>query len=152
MTQAEHADVDEVQFFATGAGAAGASWCGWCVPPSAPAVELVNVLRLMFFGLASHRCPNGHYHALTMAVAAGLPLHCEICGAEIHAPGAEMLAFNSTAPVRRARARWLCAASMTRRVGARPHPEHRSGAVVPWRTFGFNTVQPGYRPREFGVR
>lgn len=33
--------------------------------------ELLNSLRLMFSRLASHRCPNGHYVAPSLAVAAG---------------------------------------------------------------------------------
>jgi len=33
--------------------------------------ELLNSLRLMFSRLSSHRCPNGHYVAPTLAVAAG---------------------------------------------------------------------------------
>ena len=32
--------------------------------------ELLNSLRLMFSRLASHRCPNGHYVAPSLAVAA----------------------------------------------------------------------------------
>ncbi len=57
--------------------------------------ELLNVLRLMYSRLASHRCPNGHYLAPTLAVAAGQSLICPECGAEFYAPSAEELAFNS---------------------------------------------------------
>lgn len=57
--------------------------------------ELLNSLRLMFSRLASHRCPNGHYVAPTLAVAAGKMLRCPTCGAEFYAPSAEELAFNS---------------------------------------------------------
>ena len=58
--------------------------------------ELLNSLRLMYSRLASHRCPNGHYAAPTLAVAAGKPLICPVCGAAFYAPSAEELAFNSS--------------------------------------------------------
>ena len=57
--------------------------------------ELLNVLRLMFSRLASHRCPNGHYVPPTIDVAAERPFFCPVCGAQVDAPGAEDLAFNS---------------------------------------------------------
>lgn len=57
--------------------------------------ELLNSLRLMFSRLASHRCPNGHYHPPTLAVAAEQELICPVCGTEFFAPSAEELAFNS---------------------------------------------------------
>ena len=49
----------------------------------------------MYSRLASHRCPNGHYLAPTLAVAAGQELTCPECGARFYAPSAEELAFNS---------------------------------------------------------
>ena len=57
--------------------------------------ELLNSLRLMYSRLASHRCPNGHYLAPTLDVAAGKELVCPVCGAIFFAPSAEELAFNS---------------------------------------------------------
>lgn len=60
--------------------------------------ELLNSLRLMYSRLASHRCPNGHYLAPTLAVAAGQELICPECGARFYAPSAEELAFNSQVP------------------------------------------------------
>ena len=57
--------------------------------------ELLNSLRLMFSRLASHRCPNGHYLAPSLDVAAGNELICPICGETFYAPSAEELAFNS---------------------------------------------------------
>ena len=49
----------------------------------------------MYSRLASHRCPNGHYLAPTLAVAAGSPSPAPPAGATFYAPGAEELAFNS---------------------------------------------------------
>lgn len=57
--------------------------------------ELLNILRLMYSRLASHRCPNGHYLPPSLAAAAGKELICPECGAHFHAPSAEELAFNS---------------------------------------------------------
>ena len=57
--------------------------------------ELLNSLRLMYSRLASHRCPNGHYVAPSLAVAAGSELICPECGEHFYAPSAEELAFNS---------------------------------------------------------
>ena len=49
----------------------------------------------MYSRLAEHRCPNGHYLAPSLAVAAGQELVCPECGAHFYAPSAEELAFNS---------------------------------------------------------
>ncbi len=57
--------------------------------------ELLNSLRLMFSRLACHRCPNGHRHEPTLAVAAEKDLVCPVCGVKFSAPSAEQLAFNS---------------------------------------------------------
>jgi len=101
MTQAARAEVDDVR----------------CVPaalalrqrPGVPGIrstfgtstELLNSLRLMFSRLASHRCPNGHYLAPSLDVAAERELVCPRCGAKFFAPGAEELAFNSQGACRR---------------------------------------------------
>ena len=58
--------------------------------------ELLNSLRLLFSRVASHVCPHcGARNEPTLNVAAGLPITGAGCGKEFHAPGAELLAFNS---------------------------------------------------------
>ena len=57
--------------------------------------ELLNILRLMYSRLASHRCPNGHYVEPTLKVAAEQEIFCPICGEQVQPPSAEELAFNS---------------------------------------------------------
>ena len=58
--------------------------------------ELLNSLRLLFSRVASHVCPHCEArNEPTLNVAAGLPITCAGCGKEFHAPGAELLAFNS---------------------------------------------------------
>ncbi len=95
MTQAEKALVDEILYVPAS--------LALHQRPAVPGVrstfgtgtELVNSLRLMFSRLASHRCPNGHYLAPTLAVAAEQELVCPVCNAHFYAPSAEELAFNS---------------------------------------------------------
>ena len=57
--------------------------------------ELLNILRLMYSRLASHRCPNGHYVEPTLKVAAEQEILCPICGEQVQPPSSEELAFNS---------------------------------------------------------
>lgn len=82
MTQAAKAQVDEVLYIPAS--------LALHQRPAVPGIrstfgtgsELLNSLRLMFSRLAHHRCPNGHYVAPSLAVAAGEKLHCPICGAD----------------------------------------------------------------------
>ncbi len=95
MTQASKAAVDEVLY--------GPAALALHQRPGVPGIrstfgtgtELLNSLRLMYSRLASHRCPNGHYLAPSLAVAAGKDLVCPECGVHFYAPSAEELAFNS---------------------------------------------------------
>ena len=76
MTQAARAVVDEV-FYVPAALALRQR-------PGVPGIrstfgtssELLNSLRLIFSRLGSHRCPNGHYLAPTLKVAAEQELVC----------------------------------------------------------------------------
>ena len=95
MTQAEKALVDEILYVPAS--------LALHQRPAVPGVrstfgtgtELLNSLRLMFSRLASHRCPNGHYHEPTLAVASEQELVCPTCHGHFYAPSAEELAFNS---------------------------------------------------------
>ncbi|MBP5621690.1 MAG: hypothetical protein J6X44_06720, partial [Thermoguttaceae bacterium] len=95
MTYAGRADVDEVLY--------GPAALALRQRPGVPGIrstfgtgtELLNSLRLAFSRLSEHRCPNGHYLAPTLDVAAEKELVCPECGASFYAPGAEELAFNS---------------------------------------------------------
>ena len=95
MTQAEKALVDEILYVPAS--------LALHQRPAVPGVrstfgtgtELLNSLRLMFSRLASHRCPNGHYHEPTLAVASEQELICPVCQIHFFAPSAEELAFNS---------------------------------------------------------
>ena len=95
MTQAEKALVDEILYVPAS--------LALHQRPAVPGVrstfgtgtELLNSLRLMFSRLASHRCPNGHYHEQTLAVASEQELICPTCHTHFYAPSAEEMAFNS---------------------------------------------------------
>ncbi|MGP9694653.1 excinuclease ABC subunit UvrA [Brachybacterium sp. AOP25-B2-12] len=112
--------------------------------------ELLNVLRLMFSRLASHLCPRGHRVPPTIDVAAEVPFTCPVCGEEVHAPGAEQLAFNAegACPTCEGTGTVRTVDDATLVVDASKTLD--DGAVVPWQMFGFK-VQPTIA-REFGVR
>ena len=95
MTQAARPQVDEVLHVPAALALRQRPGIAGIRSTFGTGTELLNGLRLMFSRLASHRCPNGHYVAPSLAVAAGKPLHCPECGAEWFAPSAEELAFNS---------------------------------------------------------
>ncbi|MGC5248362.1 excinuclease ABC subunit UvrA [Gordonia sp. DT219] len=112
--------------------------------------ELLNVLRLMFSRLASHVCPNGHRVPPTIDVAAEVPFFCPTCGAQVDAPGAEALAFNSAGACPRCSGTGVVRTVDDAALVPDDSKTLDGGAVVPWNMFGFN-VQPTIA-REFGVR
>lgn len=95
MTQAAKAQVDEVLHVPAALALHQRPGIPGIRSTFGTGTELLNSLRLMFSRLASHRCPNGHYHEPTLAVAAEKELICPVCGASFFAPTAEELAFNS---------------------------------------------------------
>ena len=95
MTQAEKACVDEVRYIPAALALHQRPGVPGMRSTFGTSTELLNVVRLMFSRLASHRCPNGHYAAPTRKVAAEQEIVCPTCGVHFYAPGAEELAFNS---------------------------------------------------------
>lgn len=95
MTHAAKADVDEVLYVPAALALHQRPGTGGIRSTFGTGTELLNSLRLMYSRLASHRCPNGHYLAPTLAVAAERELVCPECGARVDAPSAEEMAFNS---------------------------------------------------------
>lgn len=150
MTQAQRPEVDSVRFLPPALALRQRPGAGGMRSTFGTSTELLNVLRLMFSRLASHVCPNGHHQEPTMRVAAEMPVICPVCGEKVQAPSAEELAFNSLGACP------TCQGTGTVREvdDATLVPDQDltidQGAVVPWRTFGFN-VQPDI-VREFGVR
>ena len=95
MTQAAKADVDEVLYVPAALALHQRPGVPGIRSTFGTGTELLNSLRLMYSRLADPRCPNGHYLAPSLAVAAGQELVCPECGARFYAPSAEELAFNS---------------------------------------------------------
>ena len=95
MTQAANASVDEVLYVPAALALHQRPGVPGIRSTFGTGTELLNSLRLMYSRLASHRCPNGHYLAPSLLVAAGKELVCPECGARFYAPSAEELAFNS---------------------------------------------------------
>ena len=112
--------------------------------------ELLNSLRLMYSRLACHRCPNGHYSAPSLLVAAGKELVCPECGAHFYAPSAEELAFNSQGACQK------CSGTGTVRTVdlATLVPDDSlsidEGAVAPWKSLMWSLMTDICR--EMGVR
>lgn len=101
MTQAARPDVDEVLYIPAALALRQRPGIPGIRSTFGTGTELLNVLRLMFSRLASHRCPNGHYLEPSICVAAEQELVCPLCGSHFSAPGAEQLAFNSEGACRR---------------------------------------------------
>ena len=101
MTQAERADVEDVRYVPAALALRQRPGVPGIRSTFGTSTELLNSLRLMYSRLASHRCPNGHYLAPTLDVAAERELVCPECGERFYAPGAEELAFNSQGACKR---------------------------------------------------
>ena len=95
MTQASKASVDEALYVPAALALHQRPGVPGIRSTFGTGTELLNSLRLMYSRLAAHRCPNGHYLAPSLSVAAGKELVCPVCGARFYAPSAEELAFNS---------------------------------------------------------
>ncbi|WEV42416.1 excinuclease ABC subunit UvrA [Bifidobacterium sp. ESL0682] len=150
MTQAEKPQVDSVRFVPPALALRQRPGVGGMRSTFGTSTETLNVLRLMFSRLASHRCPNGHYQKPTLDVAAEIPIHCTVCGALVEPPSAEQMAFNSTGACPKCQGTGTIHEVNDAALVPDENLTIDEGAVVPWRTFGFN-VQPDI-VREFGVR
>lgn len=150
MTQAAKAQVDEVLYVPAALALHQRPGVPGIRSTFGTGTELLNSLRLMFSRLAEHCCPNGHYHAPTLDVAAGHDLVCPQCGEHFYAPSAEELAFNSQGACRR------CGGTgMVRTVDITTLVPDDSlsideGAVAPWNSLMWSLMTDVCR--EMGVR
>jgi len=112
--------------------------------------ELLNSLRLMFSRLASHRCPNGHYLAPTLDVAAEQPIYCPVCGERVYAPGAEQLAFNSEGACRCCGGTGIVRTVDESTLVPDENLTIDEGAVAPWGSLMWSLMKD--IAREMGVR
>ena len=141
MTQAANAAVDEVLYVPAALALHQRPGVPGIRSTFGTGTELLNSLRLMFSRLAEHRCPNGHYLAPSLQVAAGQPLVCPACGEQFYAPGAEDLSFNSTGACR------SCDGTGTVRTVDESTlvPDEsltiEEGAVLPWQTLMWSLMK-----------
>ncbi len=150
MTQAAKADVDEVLYVPAALALHQRPGVPGIRSTFGTGTELLNSLRLMFSRLASHRCPNGHYHPPTLAVAAGQELVCPECGARFYAPGAEELAFNSQGACRKCGGTGVVRTVDPDTLVPDDSLTIDEGAVAPWNTLMWSLMTDVCR--EMGVR
>ena len=150
MTQASKASVDEALYVPAALALHQRPGVPGIRSTFGTGTELLNSLRLMYSRLASHRCPNGHYLAPSLLVAAGKELVCPECGAHFYAPSAEELAFNSQGACQK------CSGTGTVRTVdlATLVPDDSlsidEGAVAPWKSLMWSLMTDICR--EMGVR
>ena len=150
MTQASRASVDEALYVPAALALHQRPGVPGIRSTFGTGTELLNSLRLMYSRLACHRCPNGHYSAPSLLVAAGKELVCPECGAHFDAPSAEELAFNSPGACQK------CSGSGTVRTVdlATLVPDDSlsidEGAVAPWKSLMWSLMTDICR--EMGVR
>lgn len=150
MTQAEKAQVDEVLYVPAALALRQRPGVPGIRSTFGTGTELLNILRLMFSRLSSHRCPNGHYVEPSLNVAAGLELACPICGAHFFAPSAEELAFNSQGACRRCDGTGIVRIVDESTLVPDDSLSIDEGAVAPWQTLMWSLMKD--IAREMGVR
>ena len=150
MTQAEKAQVDEVLYVPAALALRQRPGVPGIRSTFGTGTELLNILRLMFSRLSSHRCPNGHYAPPSMNVAAERPLVCPVCGETFFAPGAEELAFNSQGACKRCDGTGIVRTVDESTLVPDESLSIDEGAVAPWQTLMWSLMKD--IAREMGVR
>lgn len=150
MTQAAQAQVDEVLYVPAALALHQRPGIPGIRSTFGTGTELLNSLRLMYSRLASHRCPNGHYIQPTLAVAAGQPCVCPVCGAEFFAPSAEELAFNSQGACRKCDGTGIVRIVDESTLVPDDTLTIDEGAVRPWQTLMWSLMKD--IARDLGVR
>ncbi|MBR4718175.1 MAG: ATP-binding cassette domain-containing protein, partial [Lentisphaeria bacterium] len=150
MTQAAKAQVDEVLYVPAALALHQRPGVPGIRSTFGTGTELLNSLRLMFSRLACHRCPNGHYHPPTLAVAAEQELVCPECGEKFFPPGAEELAFNSQGACRKCDGTGVVNVVDESTLVPDESLTIDEGAVRPWQTLMWSLMKD--IARELGVR
>ena len=150
MTQAARAEVDEVRYVPAALALRQRPGVPGMRSTFGTMTELLNSLRLMYSRLASHRCPNGHYLAPTLDVAAERELVCPACGVRFYAPGAEDLAFNSNGACRRCDGTGTIRTVDLNTIVPDDSLTIDEGAVAPWQSLMWSLMKD--IAREMGVR
>lgn len=150
MTQASKASVDEILHVPAALALHQRPGVPGIRSTFGTGTELLNSLRLMYSRLASHCCPNGHYLAPTLAVAAGKELVCPECGIHFFAPSAEELAFNSQRACRTCNGTGTVRTVDLNTLVPDDSLTIDEGAVAPWNTLMWSLMTDVCR--EMGVR
>ena len=150
ITQAAKADVDDILYIPAALALRQRPGVPGIRSTFGTGSELLNPIRLMFSRLASHRCPNGHYHKPTLDIAAGHSLTCPICGETFHAPSAEELSFNSTGACRRCGGTGIVRTVDRSTLVPDESLTIEEGAVAPWNSLMWSLMVDVCR--EMGVR
>lgn len=150
MTQAEKAQVDEALYVPAALALRQRPGVPGIRSTFGTGTELLNSLRLMFSRLANHRCPNGHYAAPSLNVAAGLELVCPVCGEHFFAPSAEELAFNSQGACKKCDGTGIVRIVDESTLVPDENLTIDEGAVAPWQTLMWSLMKD--IAREMGVR
>ncbi len=150
MTQAARAEVDDVRYVPAALALHQRPGVPGIRSTFGTSTELLNSLRLMYSRLASHRCPNGHYHEPTLDVAAERELVCPQCGAHFYAPGAEELAFNSQGACKRCEGTGVVREVDMSTLIPDDSLTIDEGAVAPWQSLMWSLMKD--IAREMGVR
>ena len=150
MTQASKASVDEILHVPAALALHQRPGVPGIRSTFGTGTALLNSLRLMYSRLASHCCPNGHYLAPTLAVAAGKELVCPECGIHFFAPSAEELAFNSQGACRTCNGTGTVRTVDLNTLVPDDSLTIDEGAVAPWNTLMWSLMTDVCR--EMGVR
>lgn len=150
MTQASKASVDEILHVPAALALHQRPGVPGIRSTFGTGTELLNSLRPMYSRLASHCCPNGHYLAPTLAVAAGKELVCPECGIHFFAPSAEELAFNSQGACRTCNGTGTVRTVDLNTLVPDDSLTIDEGAVAPWNTLMWSLMTDVCR--EMGVR
>lgn len=150
LTQASHAQVDEVQYVPAALALHQRPGIPGVRSTFGTSTELLNSLRLLFSRVGKHVCPNGHRVPPTLKVAAEQAITCPTCKVEFFGPGAEELAFNSEGACPE-----CSGTGVVRRVNeASLVPDEtlsiNEGAVLPWSTLMWDLMKQV--AAEMGVR
>jgi excinuclease ABC subunit A len=111
--------------------------------------EVLNVLRLMISRLGSHRCPNGHLVAPSIATQSE-EIVCPVDGVRFVHPSAESFAFNSYGGCPACQGLGVRSEVDAATLVPNPDKTIKDGAVLPWNSGGRRLSM--YAAGQLGVR
>ena len=150
MTQASRSEVDDIRYVPAALALHQRPGVPGIRSTFGTSTELLNSLRLMFSRLSNHRCPNGHYLEPSIDFAAMIDIKCPVCGAEVHPPSAEELAFNSSGACKRCGGTGVIHEVDEATLVPDESKTIDEGAVLPWQTLMWSLMKD--IARDMGVR